>query len=96
MAEARQLRSGRWRIYDGPDLDVMRDPETGAIAFFDSMAAARHWWGQLHPDEPPLEEAIKCARCGAYFGPLAGPEKYAGSYYHPQHAPQTVDLRRRG
>jgi hypothetical protein len=95
MAEARRLLRGRWRIYDGPELEVARDPQTGAIAFFESLNAARRWWAKLHPDEPPLEEAIKCARCGAYFGALAGHEEYGGSYYHPQHIPEAASLRRR-
>jgi hypothetical protein len=95
MAEARQLRTGKWRIYSGPELDVARHPQTRAIAFFDSLPAARHWWNRLHPDEPPLEEAIKCARCGAHFGALASPVAYGGDYYQPQHIPQAANLYRR-
>jgi|SRR5437588_9378811 len=94
MAEARQLRRGRWRIYHGPALDVARDPQTGAIAFFDSLDAAQRWWARQRPDEPPLQEAIKCARCGAYFGTLAGSEKHGERYYHLQHVPEAANLRR--
>jgi hypothetical protein len=96
MAEARRLRGGKWRIYGGPELDVTRDPETGAIAIFESLEAAQHWWARLHPDEPPLKEAIKCARCGAYFGVLAGYVTYGAGNYHPQHTPQAADLYSRG
>ena len=96
MVEARQLRGGKWRIYRGPELDVARDPHTGGIAHFDSMEAARRWWARLHPDEPPLKEAIKCARCGAYFGAMAAYVSRGASYYHPQHAPAPVDLHRPG
>ena len=95
MAEARQLRGGKWRIYAGPELEVTRDPQTGAIAIFGSLEAARRWWGRLQPGEPPLQEAIKCARCGAYFGPMSRYASYRGSYYHPQHTPQAVDVQRR-
>lgn len=94
MAEARRLRGGKWRIYSGPQLDVTRDPDTGLIAFFDSLDAARRWWGRLHPGEPPLQEAIKCARCGAYFGPTSNYASYRGRHYHSQHAPLPVDVRR--
>src|SRR5437016_11413448 len=83
MAEARQLKAGRWRIYLGTGLDLVRDPSTGSIATFDSLAAARRWWARVHPGEAPLPEARRCARCGGYFGPGAGSTFYAGRYYTP-------------
>lgn len=91
MAEARQLKAGRWRIYVGPGLKLMRDPSTGSIATFDSLAAARQWWARLRPGEAPLPEAERCARCGGYFGPAAGWTLYAGRYYHPAHRPGALD-----
>src|SRR2546425_10431798 len=93
MAEARQLKAGRWRIYLGTGLDLVRDPSTGSIASFDSLAAARRWWAQVHPDEAPLPEAKRCARCNGYFGPGAGSTFYAGRYYHPNHQPGALDRR---
>jgi hypothetical protein len=95
VAEARQLKGGKWRIYGAPELDVARDPQTGAIAIFDSLEGARHWSGRLHPSVPPLQEAIKCARCGAYFGPMSSYVSCRGRYYHPQHTPQAADVQRR-
>jgi hypothetical protein len=91
MAEARQLKAGRWRIYVGPGLKLTRDPSTGSIATFDSLAAARQWWAKHHPGEAPLPEAKRCARCGGYFGPAAGWTLYAGRYYHPAHRPGALD-----
>lgn len=93
MAEARQLKAGRWRIYVGTSIDLVRDPSTGLIATFESLAAARKWWAEHHPEEAPLAEAKKCARCGGYFGPAAGSTVYAGRYYHPSHQPQALDQR---
>ena len=95
MAEARQLKAGRWRIYDGSDQTIVRDPKTGGIVTFDSLDTARGWWQYRHPDDPPLQEAIKCARCGAYFGRSAERTVYAGRSYHAMHRPQVVDLQRR-
>jgi hypothetical protein len=86
MAEARRLKGGKWRIYVEPNLDPARDPWTGTIAIFESLEAARSWWGTLHPGKS-LCEANKCAWCGAYFGRLAGYTSYGGRYYHPQHTP---------
>jgi hypothetical protein len=91
MTEARQLKAGRWRIYVGPGLNLVRDPSTGSIATFDSLAAACQWWAQLRPGEAPLREAKRCARCGGYFGPAAGWTLYAGRYYHPAHRPGALD-----
>jgi hypothetical protein len=96
LPEARKLKAGRWRLYKTPGLYPLRDPGTGAIATFDSLEEARHWWRRLHPVEPPPTEALKCARCGAYFGPTSSQTLYAGRYYHPQHTPQAVNLRRQG
>ena len=93
MAEARQLKAGRWRIYLGTGLDLVRDPSTGSIATFDSLAAARRWWARVHPGEAPLPEAKRCARCGGYFGPAAGSTFYGGRYYHPNHQPGAIDRR---
>ncbi len=95
MAEARQLKARRWRIYDGPDQTIVRDPKTGGIVTFDSLETARGWWQHRHPNDPPLQEAIKCARCGGYFGPSTASALYAGRYYHAMHRPQVVDLQRR-
>jgi hypothetical protein len=95
MAEARQLKAGRWRIYIGPGLNLVRDPSTGLIVTFDSLNAARKWWAQRHPSEAPLGEAKRCARCGGYFGTGAGSMFYAGRYYHPAHRPENVDQRLR-
>jgi len=93
MAEARQLKAGRWRIYIGTGLNLVRDPSTGSIATFDSLASARRWWAQVHPDEAPLLEAKRCARCSGYFGPAAGSTFYDGRYYHPNHRPGALDWR---
>ena len=92
MAEARQLKSGRWRIYQGHNL--VRNPATGTIATFESLAAARRWWSTLNPAEPSLREAHKCARCGAYFGAKAAWTLHAGQPYHLSHLPRRVDGRR--
>lgn len=86
FAEARQLKGGRWRIYVGPDLQPARDPATNSIATFESLDAARHWWRRVNPGEPPLQEAIKCAKCGGYFGPMSDWTRQEGRYYHPTHA----------
>lgn len=90
MAEARQLKGGRWRIYVGPGQNLVRDPSTGSIATFDSLATARAWWAALHPNDAPLLEANKCARCGGYFGEAAESMVSAGRYFHRGHQPQTV------
>ena len=95
MAEARQLKAGRWRIYDAPDQTIVRDPKGNGIVTFDSLETARGWWQYRHPDDPPLQEAIKCARCGAYFGRSAERTVYAGRSYHAMHRPPVVDLQRR-
>ena len=95
VAEGRKLKSGRWRIYTGASLDLIRDPVTAAIATFDSLAAARLWFSQFHPGDDPLREAKRCARCGAYFGPSTAGTLYAGRYYHPAHTPEALDRRRR-
>ena len=95
MAQARQLKAGRWRIYDGPDQTIVRDPKSNGIVTFDSLETARGWWQYRHPDDPPLQEAIKCARCGAYFGRSAERTVYAGRSYHAMHRPPVVDLQRR-
>jgi len=95
MAEARQLKAGRWRIYDGPDQTIVRDPKSGGIVTFDTLETARGWWQYRHPDDPPLQEATKCARCGAYFGCSAERTVYAGRSYHAMHRPPVVDLQRR-
>ena len=88
MTEARRIKSGKWRIYSGPESDVARDPQNGAVAYFTSLDEARRWWQRLRPDDAPLKEAIKCAWCGAYFGRKMSYTSYAGRYYHPQHIPQ--------
>jgi hypothetical protein len=95
MAEARQLKSGRWRIYVGSDQTLVRDSTSGTVVTFDSLDTARGWWGHRHPNDPPLQEAIKCARCGGYFGPLTDSTIYAGRHYHATHTPQAIDLQRR-
>lgn len=87
MAEARQLKAGRWRIYVGPDQKLVRDPSTGLIATFNSLAAARAWWARIHPNSAPLRESRKCARCGGYFGEGAEAVMSAGLYYHFGHRP---------
>jgi len=95
LAEARRLKAGRWRIYDGPELQPRRDPATGVMATFESLGAAQRWWGGTRPGDPPLAEALKCARCGGYFGQMAECMSYQGSYYHQQHAPKTMAIQRR-
>src|SRR5438105_1929000 len=87
MAEARQLKAGRWRIYLGPNQNLVRDPSTGQIATFNSLGAARQWWARLHPNSAPLREANKCARCGGYFGTAAESVASGGQYYHYGHRP---------
>jgi hypothetical protein len=88
VAEARRLKSGRWRLYKSPGLLPVRDPGTGGIATFRSLAEARRWWLGLDPQGLPVEEAVKCARCGAYFGRGSNGTQYAGRHYHPAHLPQ--------
>jgi hypothetical protein len=95
MAEARQLKTGRWRIYKGSGPDLVRDPETRGIVTFDSLAEARRWWARQHPGEPALEEAKKCGHCGAYFGQTNGWTLYDGLYYHPSHTPGALASYRR-
>jgi hypothetical protein len=95
LAEARRLKGGKWRLYMTPNLAPVRDPETGEIATFDSLDDARRWWADVEPSEPPLDESIKCAWCGAYFGGASTWRLYAGRYYHPSHTPQDTALRRR-
>ena len=90
MAEARKLKAGRWRIYNGTDLQVVRDPATGLIVAFDSLEAARRWWATLQPADPSLQEAIKCVKCGGYFSPSAAWTISGGRYYHLQHSRPTV------
>lgn len=87
MAEARQLKAGRWRIYIGPGQNLVRDPSTGSIVTFNSLAAARAWWAMRHPNDTPLLEAKKCARCGGYFGAAAESVLSAGRHYHRGHQP---------
>ena len=95
MAEARQLKAGRWRIYTGTELEIIRDPATGSIVTFDSLETARGWWQYRHPNDPPLQEADRCARCGGYFGPSSVSTLYAGRPYHAMHRPSVVALQRR-
>jgi len=95
LAEARRLKAGRWRIYDGPELQPRRDPATGVMATFESLGAAQRWWHGIRPGDPPLAEALKCATCGGYFGQMAECMSYQGSYYHHQHAPKTMTIQRR-
>jgi len=94
MGEARQLKAGRWRIYEGSGLEIVRDPQTGSIVTFDTLAAARRWWSRSHPDDPPLAEAKKCARCGAYFGPTTEWAVHDGRYFHPAHSPAVFTMHR--
>ena len=95
MAEARQLKAGRWRIYDGPDQTIVRDPKNGTIVTFDELETARGWWAHRHPNDPPLQEAVRCARCGGYFGPSTDSTVYAGRHYHAMHSPKAIALQRR-
>jgi hypothetical protein len=85
MAEAKKLKSGRWRIYR--EKAIVRDPQTGTIATFSSLTDARRWWTNVNPAEPSLQEAHKCARCGAYFGPSTPWTVHAGRPYHVEHIP---------
>ena len=94
MAEARKLKSCRWRIYNWAELDVIREPVTGAIMTFDSLAGASRWWSEFHSGDDPIREARRCTRCGAYFGQGSSGMLYAGRYYHLAHLPQP-DHRRR-
>ena len=94
MAEARQLKTGRWRIYERPRGEIIRDPDSGAIVTFDSIDTARMWWAQLRPEDPPLLEAIKCARCGGYFGHGMAPIREGARYYHAAHRPRAAVLQR--
>lgn len=65
----------------------MRDPGTGIIAAFDSLAEAQRWWKGVRLDDLRLNEPPKCAKCGGYFGPHAGSILYKGRLYHEAHAP---------
>lgn len=89
MAEARQTKTGRWRIFTSPGGGALREPG-GTIPTFRSLDEARRWWTDRHPYNGPLPEAPKCARCGAYFGPGAEATVYAGRYYHEIHTPPAI------
>ena len=95
MAEARRLKSGKWRLYKTPQLSPVRDPQTGDVPSFESLEAARRWWRDHSPSEVPPDESIKCARCGAYFGRQSAWAFYGGRYYHQAHTPQVIDAQRR-
>lgn len=95
MAEARRLKTGKWKLYKTPDLYPVRDPATGAIPTFDSLAAARRWWLRHNPGGTALQEGIKCAKCGAYFGRSSNRTLYGGLYYHLSHTPQAAAAERR-
>lgn len=88
MAQAKRLKTGRWRIYRGDEPDLVRDPATGKIVTFNSLTEARRWWSKVSPAEPSLQEAHKCARCGAYFGASTPWTVHDGRPYHLVHAPQ--------
>lgn len=90
MAEARRLKSGRWRIYLRAHAMPVRDPASHAIVSFESLVQARRWWQALHPGDPPLGEAPRCARCGAYFGASMEPVSYAGRLFHGAHTPPAI------
>jgi hypothetical protein len=96
MAEARRLKNGRWRLYKSPGLLPVRDPDTGGGLSFDSLAEARNWWRREHPGEPAPQEAIKCAKCGAYFARSSTWTLAGGLYYHLAHAPEFARRRRQG
>jgi hypothetical protein len=88
LAQARRLKTGKWRIYEtAPELHATRDPAGGAIPSFESLEKARLWWAQLHPDDLPLDEAAKCARCGGYFGRMAAARTHQDKLYHEAHLP---------
>jgi hypothetical protein len=87
MAEARRLKSGKWRIYLDDDHALVRDPASGSIVTFVSLTDARHWWSEVNPTAPSLQEAHKCARCGAYFSANTPWTVYGGRPYHLAHAP---------
>ena len=89
MAEARRLKSGRWRIYRGAEQTPVRDPAKGTIPSFNTLTDARRWWIELNPADPSLQEAHKCARCGAYFGANAPWTVVEGRPYHLAHAPNS-------
>jgi hypothetical protein len=85
MAEARRLDSGLWRIYLKGENRRARHKRSGTIATFYSLAEARRWWQKMHPEEPPLQEAARCAGCGAYISPGERVVTYAGRIYHGTH-----------
>ncbi len=87
MAEAKRLKTGRWRIYRDPKRGLVRDPDTGTIATFSTLGDAKRWWSKVNPTEPSLQEAHKCARCGAYFGADTPWRIYNGKPYHVAHVP---------
>lgn len=88
MAEARRLKSGKWRIYLGDDRALVRDPSSGSILTFVSLKDAKDWWSEVHPAAPSLQEAHKCARCGAYFSANTPWTVYGGRPYHLAHIPK--------
>ncbi|HEY9286456.1 MAG TPA: hypothetical protein VIT43_00370 [Candidatus Dormibacteraeota bacterium] len=88
MAEAKRLRSGKWRIYRGSEHALVRHPANGSIPTFPSLGEARRWWAEIHPAEPCLQEAHKCARCGAYFGADTPWTVHRGRPYHLAHVPK--------
>jgi hypothetical protein len=87
-AVARRLKSGRWRIYLSGE--VARDRSTRAITTFGSLEQARRWWGEQHPEDPPLDEAPRCARCQGYFGPTAPAIRLGDLLYHARHVPEAA------
>jgi hypothetical protein len=95
MPEARRLKNGRWRLYRTPDLYPVRDPESGAILTFDTLSEARRWWMLRNPVDAPPQEAVRCAKCGAYLSSQSAWRLYAGRYYHAAHAPPAIDAQRR-
>ena len=88
MAEARKLKSGKWRIYLGDEQALVRDPSSGSIVTFSSLNDAKDWWSEMNPAAPSLQEAHKCARCGAYFSANTPWTVRRGRPYHLGHVPK--------
>lgn len=88
MAEARRLKSGRWRLYKTPGLYPVHDPLTGLSPTFATLSDARRWWSKQPSGDAAVEESVKCAKCGAYFARTANRTLVGGLYYHLSHTPE--------
>src|SRR5437588_650283 len=93
MPEARRLKSGKWRLYQTPDLYPIRDPANGTILAFQSLAEARQWWSDRPPQGRGLGESCQL---GALIGlPSAAEpgkgERHQSSPHHVMAGENRID-----